>query len=396
MEMKQQIKQLATKFHKEVIGIRQYLHKHPELSNKEIQTAAFIEEQLTIMGIPFQSGIFENGIIGLIEGKNPTKKVIALRADMDALAIQETNKLDYTSVNDGVMHACGHDVHISCLLGAAKILNELKSEFEGSIKLIFQPAEELIPGGAKFMIEEGALENPIPDYIFGQHVYPELDAGKIGIRAGKYMASTDEINLLVKGKGGHAAMPYALVDPVLIASQIIIALQQIVSRNAHFNIPTVLSFGEFLAKGTYNVIPDTVSIKGTFRTLNEDWRKEAHKNIKRIAKDTARAAGGDCEVFINKGYPFLVNDTELSNRSFQNAIDYLGEENVIKLDPRMTGEDFAYFAQKLPSCFYRLGVRNKSKGINSNLHTSTFNIDESSLKTGMGIMAWFSICELNN
>lgn len=393
--IKERIKNIASEYLKDLIKIRRHIHANPELSNQEYKTAEYIAGILIHLGIEVETGIFKTGVVGIIKGKNPDKKVIALRADIDALPIVEENEIDYKSLNKGVMHACGHDVHASSLIGTAKILNELKDEFEGSIKLIFQPAEEKSPGGAKGMIKEGVLENPVPDVMFGQHVFPEMDAGKIGMKSGKYMASTDEINITVKGKGGHGAMPYALVDPILIASQIIISLQQIVSRNAHYNMPTVLSFGKIIAEGTYNVVPDEVKLLGTFRTLDEDWRADAHHKIEKMAKSIAQAAGGDCDVFIDRGYPYLVNDENVTQRSFQYAKDFLGEENVEDLEVRMTGEDFAYFAQNVPSCFYRLGVRNEKLGINANLHTSTFNIDESSLETGMGLMAWIALKELD-
>lgn len=396
MTIKDKIKKLAQSYYSEIRDCRRYLHAHPELSNQEVNTSNYLAEFLEKEGIKVQRNVFENGLVAIIEGKNPGKKTIALRADMDALPILEENGFDYISINNGVMHACGHDVHMASLLGTAKILNTIKNEFEGSIKLIFQPAEELIPGGAKFQIEEGVLENPKVEQMFAQHVYPELEAGKIGIKSGKYMASTDEINIKVIGKGGHAAMPHDLIDPVYIASQIVVALQQISSRNAKFNIPTVLSFGEFIAKGAYNVIPNEVKIKGTFRTLNEDWRAEAHRRIEEIANGIAESAGGKCEVFINKGYPFLVNDEALSNKAFEAAVDFLGADKVEKLDIRMTGEDFAYFAQKVPSCFYRLGIGKTTKGKTAGLHTSNFDIDESCLETGSGLMAWLSLNELMN
>ncbi len=394
--LREKVKTMASDYASEIVKIRRHLHAHPELSNQEFKTSEYIVEILTELEIPFEKGIFKTGIVALIEGKNPDKKVIALRADMDALPINEQNKVEYLSQNKGVMHACGHDVHMASLIGTAKILNDLKDEFEGTVKLIFQPAEEKIPGGAKFMIEEGVLEDPTPTIMFGQHVFPELEAGKIGIKSEKYMASADEINITVKGKGGHAATPYMLVDPILIASQIITSLQQIVSRNTHFNMPTVLSFGRFIADGTYNVIPDEVELKGTFRTFDEDWRAKAHHKIEQIATSIAKAAGGDCDVFIDKGYPFLVNNVAVSDRAFKHAVEFLGEENVVELDLRMTAEDFAYFAQQVPSCFYRLGIRNEKRGIDSNLHTPTFDVDEKSLETGMGVMAWLTLEELKN
>ncbi len=394
--MKQKIKQLAGEYLEEIIEIRRHLHAHPELSNRESKTMAFISEQLTKFGIEHKTGVFKTGILGIIRGKNPGRKVIALRADIDALPIQEENEIEYASKNNGVMHACGHDVHTGSLLGTAKILQELKAEFEGTVKLIFQPAEEKIPGGAKYMIQEGVLKEPKVESIFGQHVFPELQAGKVGFKKGKFMASTDEINLIIKGKGGHAAMPDQLIDPVLIASHLVVALQQIVSRNANYTVPTVLSFGEFIAAGTYNVIPGEVRIKGTFRTFDEKWRKKAHNNISRLAQSLAEGMGGVCEVFINEGYPYLINDEELTEKAIWRAKEFLGEENVVDLDLRMTAEDFAYFSQEIPGCFYRLGVANEEKGITSNLHTPTFNVDEYSLQTGMGLMAWLTIQELND
>ena len=392
--LKQKIKNLSAEYFPEIIAIRRHIHQYPELSNQEYKTSDFIASKLKEFGIPFKQGIFKTGIVGLIRGKNHDSKVIALRADIDALPVKEKNEIEYKSKNEGIMHACGHDVHTSSLLGTAKILNELKNDFEGTVKLIFQPAEEKIPGGAKFMIEEGVLENPKPDIIIGQHVYPDLEAGKIGMKSGKYMASTDEITLIVKGKGGHAAMPDLIINPVLIASEIILSLQQIVSHNPDKNTPTVLSFGRFIANGTYNVIPDKVEIKGTFRAFDEKWRADAHEQIKKIAKSIAEGAGGSCEVFINKGYPFLINDDIVTENAFKSAVEYLGKENVVNLDLRMTAEDFAYYSQIVPGCFYRLGTSNKTKGITSNLHTPDFNVDEKCIEIGMGLMAWIAINEL--
>jgi amidohydrolase len=292
------------------------------------------------------------------------------------------------------MPGCGHDVDTASLLGTAIILQKLRNEFTGTVKLIFQPSEEKYPGGAKVMIEEGVLENPEPEIIFGQHVYPDIEAGKVGMKSGNYMASTDEIFLTVKGRGGHGALPHKNIDPVLIASHIIIALQQIVSRNARPDLPTVISFGRVIADGQTNVIPDEVKIEGIMRTFNEEWRAEIKERITKMAKGIAESMGGECDVFIDQGYPVLVNDEKVTGKTREYAIEYLGKENVLELELRTTAEDFAYFTQKIPGCFYRLGVRNEQKGITSNLHTATFDVDESSLETGMGLMAWLTVREL--
>jgi len=385
------IKQKASALQPELIAMRRHLHMHPELSMQELETSAFIRKKLSEYNIPFTSGIAVHGIVGLIKGKNPGSQTIALRADMDALPIIEKNQVEYCSQNPGVMHACGHDVHMTSLLGAAIILNEIKDHFEGTIKLIFQPSEERFPGGASMMIKEGVLENPAPQKMFGQHVLPTLEAGKVGMKPGKYMASTDEVYLTVKGKGGHGATPELNVDPVLIAAHLLIALQQIVSRNTPPQLPAVLSFGRFIAEGRTNIIPNEVKLDGTLRTFDEKWRAEAHQKITKMATSIAEGMGGECEVFIDKGYPFLVNDEAVTAEARQSAVEYLGEENVVDLDLRMTAEDFAYFSQRIPSCFYRLGIRNESRGIIHNLHTDQFDVDETSLETGAGLMAWMAV-----
>lgn len=385
------IKQKAINYLPEITEIRRHLHKYPELSFEEKNTADYISGILTNAGIPFSSGWGGYGIVANIQG-DPNGQVIALRADMDGLPILETNDVIYKSVNEGVMHACGHDVHMSCLLGAAFILNDIKDTLSNSYRLIFQPGEEKLPGGASLLIQEGVLQNPIPKSILGQHVFPSLETGKVGIRNGLYMASSDEIYLEVTGKGGHAAMPNDIIDTILVASQILISLQQIVSRKSNPAIPSVLSFGKINSMGgATNVIPDKVFIEGTFRTMNEEWRSIAHKHIRTIAKQTAQTFGADCDVKIVKGYPCLVNENNTTVKTKENMISYLGKENVIDLPLRMTSEDFAFYSQVIPSCFYRLGTGNLEKGINSPVHTSTFDIDEKSLEIGMGLMAWLAI-----
>lgn len=388
---KDKIRERAAAILPQLIKWRRHLHMHPELSEQEHQTSAFVQSVLKDAGIAFQPGIAETGVVGMIYGKDKDHKCIALRADMDALPITEANDVDYRSTKKGVMHACGHDAHTAALLGAALILQEFRSEFSGSIKLIFQPSEEKYPGGAIRMINEGVLENPSPEFIFGQHVLPTLGAGKVGFRPGKFMASTDEIHITVKGKGGHGATPELNIDPVIIAAQILISLQQIVSRRAKPITPTVLSFGRVIADGQTNIIPDSVEMHGILRTFDEKWRSEAQALIKETATGIAKSFAADCEIIIDPGYPFLVNDDALTARAQNWASEYLGEENIELLEARMTAEDFAYFSQQRPACFYRLGVRNESRGIISNLHTSTFDIDEDALETGAGLMAWLTL-----
>jgi amidohydrolase len=391
----EKIKLAAKEIHEAVIANRRHLHAHPELSFEEYETSAFVQEQLKAMQIPFEK-MANTGVVGVIKGGKPSDKVIALRADMDALPIEEANDVPYKSTKPGIMHACGHDVHTSSLLGTAKILNDLKSEFGGTIKLIFQPAEERLPGGANLMIKEGVLENPKPSAVLGQHVMPLIEAGKIGIRPGKYMASTDELYVTIKGKGGHGAQPQQNIDPVVIMAHMITALQQIVSRNADPRLPSVLSFGKVIANGATNVIPNEVYLEGTFRTLNEDWRAEAHQKMKKMAESIADGMGGSCDFRIERGYPFLINEEALTANLKSFAVDYMGKENVIDLDIWMAAEDFAYFSQVTDACFYRLGTGNKERNITSSVHTPTFDIDEKSLELSTGLMAYLTLKQLGN
>jgi len=391
--LRNQVKQLASQYKEEVIATRRHLHAHPELSFEEFETSKFIKSKLSSYGIEF-SDIAGTGIVAMIKGKDPESRVIALRADIDALPIFEANEVPYKSTNEGVMHACGHDVHTSSLLGSAKILNDLKDQFTGSIKMLFQPGEEKMPGGASIMIKEGALDNPKPSNILGQHVMPFIPVGKVGFRSGMYMASTDELYFTVRGKGGHAAMPEKNIDPVLITSHIIVALQQIVSRNSDPKVPCVLSFGKVTANGATNIIPDEVKVEGTFRTMDEEWRADAHKKMKKMAECIAEGMGGTCEFTVLNGYPFLKNDPELTDKARQRAVDFLGQENVVDLDLWMAAEDFSYYSQQIPACFYRLGTQNEAKGIISSVHTPTFDIDEDALEVGSGLMAYLAIQEL--
>lgn len=392
--LKSTLRQLVHDQHAEIVEIRRHLHQHPELSFKEEQTAAYIQSKLESWGIKCQSGVAGTGIVAMIEGNDPTSKVVALRADMDALPITETNDISYKSQNEGVMHACGHDVHSSSLLGTAAALNQLKGQFSGSVKLIFQPGEEKLPGGASIMISEGVLQNPTPSSMLGQHVYPDLPAGKVGFKEGIYMASADEIYVTVKGRGGHAAMPHKNVDPILMASHMVVALQQLVSRFADPEIPTVLSFGKMIGKGATNVIPDEVKLEGTFRTFNEEWRADAHVRMKKLAEDLIRSMGGNVDFQIIKGYPFLVNHPETTRRAKQYAQEFLGPENVEDLRLRMTAEDFAWFSQEVNGCFYRLGTSSTDGSNAYPVHNSNFNIDEKALETGVGLMSWLTLREL--
>jgi len=395
MITKEQIQSLAGTIFQDIVGFRRHLHANPELSFKEFETSAFIQTKLTEWGIPFTS-MAGTGVVGLITGDLPSEEVIALRGDIDALPIIEANDKPYVSKNHGVMHACGHDVHTSSLLGAAYILNNLKAEFGGTIKLIFQPGEEILPGGASVMIAEGVLENPKPQHIIGQHVMPMIDAGKVGFRSGIYMASADELYVTVYGKGGHGAQPQQNIDPVLITAHILVALQQIVSRNADPRLPSVLSFGKVIANGATNIIPNEVKIEGTFRTLNEEWRAEAKRLMKKMAEGIAESMGGSCDFDIHHGYPFLVNEEKLTARTRGYAVDYLGEENVVDLDIWMAAEDFAYYSQVTDACFYRLGTGNAEKGTTYSVHHPNFDVDEDALKISTGLMAYIALKQLGN
>ncbi len=388
--MLEKIKQLAKNYAPEFIDVRHHLHANPELSYEEYKTSAFIQQKLTDWGIPFEIKAL-TGVVGLIKGKNPEKKVIALRADMDALPIQEENKVSYKSTIPGIMHACGHDVHTTCLLGAAKILQETKENWEGTVKLIFQPGEEKNPGGASLLIKEGVLENPVPEKIFALHVHPGMEVGTFSFRGGKVMASADEIYITIKCKGGHAAAPQYTADSILIASHLVISLQQIVSRNNNPFNPTVLSITAVNGGNTTNVIPSEVKLMGTLRAMNEEWRFEAHELIIRQTKELVTAMGAEAEVRIDVGYPFVFNDEKLSQQAKELAETYAGTENVFETELRMGAEDFAYYSHKIPGCFFRLGAGNKEKNILSNVHTPTFNIDESAIENGIGMMAWLAI-----
>lgn len=384
------IRSLAKSYAPEFIHVRRHLHSNPELSYEEYETSKFIQNKLAEWGIPFEIKA-KTGVIGLLQGKNPDKRIIALRADMDALPITEANDVEYKSQHEGIMHACGHDVHTACLLGATKILNELKDRWEGTIKLIFQPGEEKNPGGASLLINEGVLQNPAPAAILGLHVHPTLETGKVGFNKGKVMASADELYFTIKGKGGHAAAPQNCVDPILIASHLVIALQQIISRRNNPQNPSVLSITAINGGNTTNVIAGEVQLKGTFRAMDEEWRFKAHDIIKNISHNIVNAMGGTLDLRIDIGYPSVYNNEKLSSAAKKEAVAYLGTENVGDTEIRMGAEDFGYYTQKIPGCFYRLGTMNIEQGITSGVHTPTFNVDESAIETGIGMMAWLAI-----
>jgi amidohydrolase len=394
MNVLEKIRSLSVEYARDVVVMRRHIHAHPELSYQEFNTARYVVAQLKSFGLNPAEGVATTGVVAEIKGNNPEKKTVALRADMDALPITEANDVPYKSQNPGVMHACGHDVHTASLLGTARILHELRNYFDGTIRLIFQPGEEKNPGGASYMIKEGVLKNPVPSSIIGQHVFPLLPAGKIGFREGMYMASSDELYLKVIGKGGHGAAPELAIDPIVIASHIILALQQVISRNASPRQPTVLTFGRIIGEGATNIIPNEVTIAGTFRAMNETWRKEGLARITKMAELVAESMGGKCEIEISHGYPCLQNDPSVTRRIRQAAIDYVGKENVVEIDVTLGSEDFAYYSQVIPASFYRLGTRNEQKGITSYVHTPTFNIDEDALSIGPGLMAWMALKEL--
>ncbi len=384
--MLQKIKTLAKQNATLLIELRHHLHAHPELSFKEYETSRFIAGKLSEWNINYKI-IAETGVVALLEGKNPLKRIVALRADMDALPILEENNVEYKSQNNGVMHACGHDVHTTCLLGAAKILNELKDEWEGSVKLIFQPGEEKNPGGASLMIKEGVLENPRPEAIAALHVHPGLPVGKLSFRSGLVMASADEIYITIKGKGGHAAAPHVTTDTILVAAQIVISLQQIISRNKDPLTPSVLSICSFKGGNSTNVIPAEVKLMGTFRAMDEAWRYKAHELIKKQTIEIAHALNAEADVHIDVGYPAVYNNADATANAAKLAKEFIGNENVEETEIRMGAEDFGFYAQQIPACFFRLGVRNEKKSIVHQVHTPNFNIDEGALETGAGIMA---------
>jgi amidohydrolase len=388
--MKATLQKLTVENFGYVVSCYQSLHAHPELSFQEYETAAFVQKELTSMGISFRAGIGGTGILGKIEGKNPTKKIIALRADMDALPVNEEVDIPWKSTVKNVMHACGHDAHTSCLLGAAKILQQCRNDFEGTILLIFQPGEEKSPGGAHLMLEDGLFKDIEPEIILGQHVSVDFPTGTMCFLPGMIMASADEIHVKIHGKGGHGALPHLINDTVLAASQTIVSLQQVRSRLCHPLIPMVLTFGKLIADGATNVIPSEVILAGTFRTVDEEWRSLGKIHIRRIINETCAAYGCTAEIDMPEGYPCVVNNDKITAGARQFATEWVGIENIRNLEMRMTSEDFGFFSQKYPSTFFRFGVKGESNCNTGGLHSSTFKIDEKALKTGMGGLVWIA------
>jgi amidohydrolase len=384
---REKIQYLAAKYYPYVVTLRRQVHSHPELSHQEVRTAALVASELQKLNIPIQTHVAGTGVVGLLRGKNPEKKCIALRADMDALPIHELNDVAYKSQHEGVMHACGHDVHTANLLGAAMILSDLRDEWEGTIKLIFQPAEEKIPSGADAMIAAGVLEDPKVEAIYGIHVHTELEAGQAGFCEGRFMASADEIYLTVIGRGGHAAQPANFISPLIIAAEILLALQPLTDMDA----PTVLSFGRITADGATNIVPERTELEGTLRCFDEAIRSKQHERINTICHGIAAKYGGRCEVNILKGYPVLINDKKVTTAAREAASAYLGMGNIHDLPVRMGAEDFAFYTQKVPACFYRMGVANFITGVTSAIHTPTFDVDESVLLHAIGLMSWIAI-----
>jgi amidohydrolase len=393
--IKERIKKLADADGEFCISTRRHLHAHPELSFHEVETSSYIRKMLLSMGLTDVSVIGDTGVVAAIKGKKEGRTIL-LRADTDALPIQENTGLPFQSTTSGVMHACGHDAHTAMLLSAGKILMELRAEFEGTVRILFQPAEETPPGGAVKMIAAGVLDNPKVDKAIGQHVMPRMPVGKVGIRSGKFMASSDNFRITVRGRGGHAAMPENLIDPVVITGNIIVSLQQLVSRNGNPRIPSVLSIGKVTALGSYNVIPDEVTLEGTFRTMDQEWRERALAQIKKLVGEIAESMGGECTFELTRGYPYLHNNELLAADLKKSIVEYVGAENVVDEDAWMAAEDFAYYSHQVPSVFYLLGIRNESEGITSGLHTPTFKIDEDALPLGAGLMAWLAYQQLVN
>ena len=391
--MLDRIRALADDGFDETVRLRRAIHRRPELAFEEHETAALVAETLREIGLEPTTGVARTGVVAHVEGARPGPTV-ALRADIDALPIHEATGLNFASETDGVMHACGHDAHTASLLGAARILQAVRDDLAGTVRLLFQPSEEKIPGGATAMIADGALDamgpHPAPGRIFGQHVFPDLPVGTLGVRAGPTMASADEVYVTVRGRGGHAAAPHTLVDPVLAQAHVLTALQAVISRNRPPGVPSLLSFGRVEADGATNVVPDEVRLVGTFRSMDEDWRFRAHGLIERTAARTAEAFGATAETEVRVGYPALVNDDAAAAAVRAAAVAYVGEDRTVDLPMWYASEDFAWYTQRVPGAFYVLGVGNEAAGITHGLHTPRMTVDEEALRLGPGFMAYLA------
>ncbi|MBL31515.1 MAG: N-acyl-L-amino acid amidohydrolase [Flavobacteriales bacterium] len=392
-DIKNEIKKITKSIFKEIVTIRRWLHKNPELSFEEVETSKYICSVLKKHNIDFISNFGGYGVVGLIKCQSPNSKVIGIRADIDALPIQEKNNISYKSINDGVMHACGHDVHTAIGLGVAIVLNKLKHKLKGTLKFIFQPAEEKLPGGASIMIKEGVLENPKVDQMLALHVFPEFEVGNVGFQAGKYMAACDELLVTITGKGGHAALPEKVINPITLAASMIVDLKKHIYNLSNGN-NYVLEFGDFHAHGASNVIPEQAVLQGTLRTLDEDFRAKVHRALLDYAHSMKKRSSVSCDFQIKKGYPTLYNNLELTENCKKISEYFLGPNVVHQLGIRMASEDFSYFSQKCPSCFFRLGVANKKKKITHLVHTPYFNIDENSMELGVGLMSCLTVFNL--
>ena len=378
----------------EAIKIRRHLHMNPELSYKEYNTSEYVSNYLHKLIIKHYTNIGGTGIIARIKGGMGKGKVIALRAELDALPIEEKTGAEYSSLNRGVMHACGHDVHLAMLLSVANIINGLREYFRGELLFIFQPGEEVAPGGATLVLNDGTLRKLKPDAIIAQHVLPELGTGQLGFRAGKYMASSDELYIDIEGRGGHAALPEAATGQVVIGSRLVGILNEKAGA-IKCNEPLVLGFGKFIANGTTNVIPDKVHIEGTLRTFDEQVRKEAHNMIREICTVESALWGVNIKHEIRKGYPVLINDAELTNIAVKLAEEVVGVKNRQMMEMRMSSEDFAYYSHEYPVLFYRIGVLKDGAQIR-NLHTAEFDIDEEAMKTGIAFISLLATNLLNS
>lgn len=380
-----------------VIADRRHLHENPELAFEEIETAKFVAERLEQLGLEdLRTGVGGTGVTALIKGGKGEGKVIMLRADMDALPILEENDVDYKSKVDGKMHACGHDAHTAMLLGVARVLMDRRDEFAGTVKVLFQPAEEVPPGGAIEMIKDGALENPRVDACIGLHVAADIPAGKIGVRSGPGSAGSDRFRAVIQGKGGHAARPQSTIDPVVIASQAVLALQALVSRETDPMEAAVISTTALLAGHAFNVIPDTAELRGTVRTLSPEVRDHLAKRVPEVIEGISKAMGAEAEVEFTLGYPGIVNDPEISRIVEEAATETLGEDAVIENELSMGGEDFSYFSLERPGCFFRAGTKNEERGIVWGHHHPKFDLEEEGFVAGMTTMAASVVKYLNS